>query len=319
MAILLRWSVPNSTDTGYDQTHIERANSENGSYSEIATQAITDNTYNDEDGSSSNWYKIRFKNTTSGNYTDYSDPLQGGTFIGYCNTSDIREITNITTDDVSDTDMQSLITKSLYELNRLINVGIVRERVLFLDQTRKNLINGSNTTFYVRNWRGKFLADRNNNGEVTTDDIQVFLVDGSGTQTEATVSSVTVDEGKFVLSSAPSSDKRMLVSYEWCFRNPSTPDSQIRLACIFLTAAYAYAKINVGRSPQTRFGNIRIFKHIESFDIYFKRAMDIVDLINEKQPDFKEAGVPDEYDPYDYRSSVGGYGTGVGYYDYGRY
>ena len=65
MAVLLRWTVPESDEINYDMVHIERATSSSGPFTEIATQAISDNTYVDETGSSSNYYQIRFKNTST--------------------------------------------------------------------------------------------------------------------------------------------------------------------------------------------------------------------------------------------------------------
>ena len=192
-------------------------------------------------------------------------------------------MTSIIIADISDADITSLIAEATKEVNRKINVRVNRERVLHIDNTRKNKIDNSNTTYYIRNWKGKYLADMDNDGDVDTSDIIVNLVDNDGTETTATVSSITADEGKFVLSSAPSDTKRMYVTYEWCFRDPSTPDGDIALATTLLTTAYAYAKINIGRAPQKSFGNIKIFRDMNSFEHYYKRFLNVINDINEKQ------------------------------------
>ena len=205
--------------------------------------------------------------------------------MAYTTYSSIRLLTNISTNDISNSDITSIIAESTKELNRLINVKEIREPVDYLDSTRKNSIDGSNTTFYVKNWKGKYLADMDNDGDVDTSDIIVYQVASDGTETTLTVSSITHNEGKFVLSSAPSSGVSLYVTYEWCYKDVSTPDNLISLACAYLTAAYCYAKLNIGRSPQFSVGNKRIYRHLESFDHYYQRAMNIVNQINDSMYD----------------------------------
>jgi len=190
-------------------------------------------------------------------------------------------LTNISTSDISNSDITSIIDEATKELNGLINVREVRENIGYIDSTRKNSIDSSNTTFYVKNWEGKFLADMNNDGTVSNSDIKVYQVDSNGTETELTVSTITHNEGKFVLSSAPVSGVRLYVTYEWCYKDVSTPDELIKLACIFLTSAYCYAKLNIGRAPQFSIGNKKIYRHMDSFEIYYQRAMKLVNSIND--------------------------------------
>lgn len=182
---------------------------------------------------------------------------------------------------MSNTNVTSLIAEAISELNRLINVREVREPVDYIDSTRKNKIDSSNTTFYVRNWKGKYLADMDNDGDVDTDDIKVYQVDSNGNETELTVSSITHDEGKFVLSSAPTTGVRLYVTYEWCQKDVSTPDRLVKMACVFLTASYIYGKLNIGRSPDQSWGNKSIKRDMDSPNYYRKLAMKLVDKIND--------------------------------------
>jgi len=210
--------------------------------------------------------------------------------MAYTTVNKVRLLTNLSTSDISDEDVTNLIAEATKELNRLINVKVVREEVLYIDEYRQNKIDGNNTTYYVKNWKGKYLADMDNDGDVDTDDIEVIIADPTNdTETSATVSSISASEGKFVLSSAPSSGKRLYITYEWCYRDPSTPDPLIELACTLLTAAYCYAKINIGRAPQVAFGNTRIYRHIDSFDHYYQRFLKVVAQINNRMSDYKEA------------------------------
>ena len=193
----------------------------------------------------------------------------------------VRLLTNISTSDISDANITSMISEATKELNRMINTKVVREQVSYIDSTRENTIDSSNTTFYVRNWEGKYLADMNNDGSVTTSDIIVYLVDSNGTETTPTISSIDHDDGKFTLTSAPTSGYRMYITYEYSYKDVSTPDPIVELACTFLTASYCYAKLNIGRSPSLSFGSKRITRDMDSSSFYYKKAMDLISTINE--------------------------------------
>lgn len=66
----------------YDQIEFHRANSENGAYVLVQTVAIdTDNfgkttDYDDTSGTSSHWYKIRYKNSVTNAVSEFADPVQ---------------------------------------------------------------------------------------------------------------------------------------------------------------------------------------------------------------------------------------------------
>lgn len=195
--------------------------------------------------------------------------------------TDVNLLTNISSSDIANTDITSIIAHATVELNRLINVKEIRERVDYIDSTRKNKRDGSNTTFYVKNWKGKFLADRDNDGDVDTDDLIVYQIDSEGTETELTVSTITHDEGKFVLSSAPSSEVRLYVTYEWCYKDVSTPDNLVKLACVYLTASYCYGKLNIGMAPKLKFGNQSIERDMKSPEYYRQMAHSLINSIND--------------------------------------
>lgn len=285
MAILVRWQVPaaTSSECDYDNAYIYRANSETGSeYSNIASQAITDNTYCDEDGSSINWYKIRFFNSGTSKWTEYSEAMQGGTFVGYCSMADFRAITNLTISSITDADAYDLITMAAYQINGDINTKVIRERMDYIDVTRDNVVDGSNTTFYVKNWKGKYFADFNNDSEVDTNDVTIYSVDSDGTETNLSLSSITVGEGKLVLSSAPESGQTLYVTYSWSFVNEATPTSQLKMASAFLTAALAQARLNIGRMPQISLGNLRLYRHMNAYDEFYSKYLGIIMQINDR-------------------------------------
>lgn len=198
----------------------------------------------------------------------------------YCTYDEVSDLTNVTSSDITDADVTKIIAKATIELNRLVNIKVIREPVGYVDSTRKNTIDGSNTTFYVRNWEGKYLADMNNDGTIDSSDVKVYQVDSNSTETELTVSSITHNQGKFVLSSAPSNGVRLYVTYEYSFKDMSTPDPLVKLACIYLTASYCYGKLNIGRAPKLKVGNKSIERDMKSPEYYRQMAYNLINDIN---------------------------------------
>jgi hypothetical protein len=193
--------------------------------------------------------------------------------------TDVRLMSNLSTSDISNTDITSIITEATSQLNNDINIGVTREFVSPIDSTRENKIDGSNTAYYVQNWYGKYLADRNNDGSVTTADVIVYQVDSNGTETVLTVSAVDDDDCKITLSSAPSSGVQLYITYSYSFVRQGTVDSRVKLATTFLTIAYCYAKINWGRSPSLQFGSTKILRHMDSFKLYYDRYLEVIKQI----------------------------------------
>ena len=213
--------------------------------------------------------------------------------MAYTTKQKIRDLTNLVIADVTDDELDALIACATVQLNSDINTPIVRELVVQIDDTRTNDIDGSNTTFYVQNWKGKYISDLNDDGIINTSDVIVHLVASDSTETTATVSSVTSSEGKFVLSSAPTSAEaqEMYVTYNWCFEDPATPGAKISLACALLTIAYAYEKINRGMSPQQVYGNVRFMRDMRAGNEYFRRYEAQVSKINDEMGDYEESDI----------------------------
>jgi hypothetical protein len=209
--------------------------------------------------------------------------------MAYTTVAQIRRITNLTTSDISDADLTNLITDATAQLNSDINTRVVREKVVSIDLTRENKIDGSNTIYYVQNWKGKYIADMDDDGGIDTGDVIVYQVASDGTETKPTISAVDSDDGYITLSSAPSSGVNLYITYEWCFDDPDTPSPQIALACAFLTAAYAYEKINRGMSPQQVYGNVRFMRDMRAGNEYYQRYENQISKINSEMGDFAEA------------------------------
>lgn len=186
--------------------------------------------------------------------------------------SDVRLLSNITAAEVSDADMTNIIAEATVELTSKLNVNVIRERIARVDSTRPNDIDGSNTTYYTTNWKGKFLSDRDLDGDIDVSDVIVYVVDSDDDETTATVSSIDFDDSKFVLDTAYDSTNTLYVTYAWSYYDLSTPDPLVNLAATYLAAAYAYLKRDAGVDGIVRFGNVTINQSLSSsYGEYYRK------------------------------------------------
>lgn len=259
MSNLIRWKIPDSTEVSYDRTYIYRSDTETGEYTELTSQAIATNYYFDSAGSDTDWYKVRFYSTTDVAYSSYSDVIQATKYIGYCSLNDIRHISHLSTTDISDTEMYEILKLSMAQLNADINTEIIREPVFYIDNTRKNLINNSNTDYYVKNWK-KYIGDRDDDGDVDSSDVIVYQVASDGTETELTVSSVDANNGKITLETAPASSVRLYVTYNYTPVSVSDPHQLVKLACAYLTSYRCYNFKDFGTAGDVKFGTFAVKK-----------------------------------------------------------
>lgn len=86
----------------FDQIEISRATSQGGSYSVLTTVDLNvdedDTEYNDTNGDTTSWYKVRYKNSVTGIYSDYGDEIQG---LGFTDDS-LGSMTNEVLEDFGD-------------------------------------------------------------------------------------------------------------------------------------------------------------------------------------------------------------------------
>lgn len=211
--------------------------------------------------------------------------------MAYVSVTDVRALTNIVEADLTNDEINALIAFATSQVNSDLNIRVTRERVLLVDNTRKNEINGTNTTYYIKNWEGNWIADANSDGTIDENDITVYLVATDNTETTATVSSVTSSEGKYVLATAPTTAtaSKMYVTYEYVSIDTDTPDPKIVLATAILVAALGYEKINRGMSPQQVYGNVRFMRDMKAGNEYFKRYQEEMSKINADMMDWEES------------------------------
>ena len=198
--------------------------------------------------------------------------------------TEVRLLTGLTTSDISDADINSLIQAAQKEVLLQINNKVIREEVEFIDNTRENKIDGSNTTYYIKNWKGNFLSDANYDLTVAIADVELISIDNNdATEAEVSLSSITYDEGKFVTSSAQD-NVRLVVSHVYSYFNPVTPDPLLKLAAEYLAGAYSYMRIESSQKKQVKFGNVSITNSVgdeSSYNFLYSKYMDIIRQLNE--------------------------------------
>ena len=202
----------------------------------------------------------------------------------WTSTEDVRLLTGLTDSDIDVDDLHSLISLAQKEVLIQVNNKIIREPVELIDNTRENKIDNSNTTYYIKNWEGNFISDSNFDLAIDTSDITLVSVDDDdSTESSVAISSITYDEGKFVVTTAPE-DVDLFVSYSYSSFDPVTPDPLLKLATEYLTASYAYMRIDASQKKQVKFGNVSITNSTGkdgSSSFFYSKYKDIISQLNE--------------------------------------
>lgn len=197
---------------------------------------------------------------------------------------DIRLLTGLSTSDISDDVLDSLIQKAQIEVLIQINTKVVREQVKYLSQTRDNEIDGTNLTYYIQNWEGNFISDANFDLSVTITDLSLVSVDNDdSTESSVTLSSVSYADGSFEVTTAQN-NVDLFLDYSYCSFDPVIPDPLLKLATEYLSASYAYMRIDASQKKQVKFGNVSITNSTgkESSSAFFaNKYKDILLQLNE--------------------------------------
>jgi len=207
--------------------------------------------------------------------------LVNGFVTHNCTVEDIRNMTNITTSDLTDTEVCNLITYAGVMLNADMQIYEEEEEVEYISNTKSNEIDGSNTVYYTKHYP---IGDLNDDFKVDTDDVKVYQYEDDGTRTELTVSAITTaDDGKITLSAAPAaSTVTLTLTYKWAQRSVYTPSPLIKQAVISLVGFLAYRKINIGKAPHWRMGSTQIWRDIGAQDKYYQDYNRILTRLNDR-------------------------------------
>lgn len=197
---------------------------------------------------------------------------------GICDPDDVRAIASLSTDEVTDDQLNVFIDHAQKIIIGQISSRIVEEKLTSIDTYRENTIDGSNTSFYTQNsWSDKYMFDVDGDGVLSVTDMNAWLYNaGDETRTAATIS--TVDEnGKFTLSSAPDSDLDMTATYR--ISPVSLTDPRLKVACEFLAAAFAFTRIRADEFDNISIGSLRVSNKMKTFEYYHNKYLMMIDEI----------------------------------------
>ena len=178
----------------------------------------------------------------------------------YCSTADVRAITNLSTTDITDSDLNSLIGYATYQLNS--DIGVTMYVKLGDSNYFSGLYDGSNKTFA---FKSSPIGDLNNDGTVDTSDIEVWSkVSTADVYTKMTIGTATITSiddhefGKFTFTSTPSLTYDYVLKYAWFPLPYNHP--LIKNALAELTAYMAFLRANLKDVSQYRIGKLEVWK-----------------------------------------------------------
>ena len=201
----------------------------------------------------------------------------------WTNSENVKLISGLTDSDIEDGYIDSLVKLSQKEVLLQINNVVIREKVEYLDETRKNEINGVNKRYYIKNWKGGFISDSNYDLKVDTSDVSLYAVDGDGNETVVALDSISYSDGYLDTTSAPN-NVDLYISYAYTKIDPVTPNPLLKLATEYLTSAYAYMRIDSGQKKKIKFGNTEITNSTGNdspYQIFYNKYFDIIKQLNE--------------------------------------
>jgi hypothetical protein len=191
----------------------------------------------------------------------------------------VRNITGVSEDDYTDDQVVQFITLAQREVNSKINTKVVREFIDYLDDVRKNDINGTTTTFYLSKWKGNYLGDTDYDGDIDIDDIEVYQVDEDDVETELTPTSINYKQMSFTLSSAPDSNKDLYVTYTYCPVDPVNPDAFLSQLTAYLASSYM---VSGEESGSIRLGSLALGESRQTlYDRYYNKYLSLMGQLQE--------------------------------------
>jgi len=215
----------------------------------------------------------------------------------YIDIEDVRRITayDLDEDTISDERLTHILDFAISELNQTLGLKVIEEKVSYIDRYRQNKIDGSNKTFYVKYSFDWYLGDLDCDGNLDTNDIEVYIYDpNDNTRTKAVVSEL-YEYGKFVLDEAPSSSQVVKVTY---LRFPcSLFDPLVKKACAELAASIAYGGIEAREKKRLSIRGFSLSKDPIAEQKYYERYLRTVAQILAREPAKHIKAEPELYAP----------------------
>jgi hypothetical protein len=212
-----------------------------------------------------------------------------GTTAWNMGSGDLRELTDITTADLTAAQIEDLIYLAGPKFNADASVKIIEEKVEYIDEYRQNKRDGVNTTYWVKKSLDWWLGDLNDDGLVNTSDLEVWAYDNSSnTKTQQTITAVD-EAGSFTIFSAPSSNTTLTVTYRYMPCKMS--DLKVKRAVTELVAAFCYSKLEARELKSISLGRLKVQRTPIGVQVYLKSYEQTLSEINARQLLRKQTGV----------------------------
>ena len=228
--------------------------------------------------------------------------------MAYTTTEDVRAVSDLTTSDISDLDLFKLITRAQSRVQRDTSKKVTEERFLYIDNYRKNFVNGENSIFFTDNsFYWPLAVDPDNHSDGSTDlninDVKVFLYNITNqNRTQLTVSTVN-PYGQIVLTTAPPAGKLVFVTYRVspvyaADTFPATSqdlgvpnnmqfqavnlDPLIKQATEELTIAFAYSKVEARQHGKITLRDLSVTRMPSGYKDFLNRYYTTLTTINDR-------------------------------------
>jgi hypothetical protein len=191
--------------------------------------------------------------------------------------NELRDMTSITSDMLSDEQIDKIIDFASFQFNQDLMVEEKKEKVEYFSDIKLNTIDGSNTTFYVKN---SYIGDLNDDFSISEYDIE-FWKEKDNTKTSYTISSVDIDNDSYELDVAPTNDGgEYFVRYKHSLVKLDPIAAIAKVAVLELAAAWAFSKLNVGKATRFHLGNMTVFRDTEAHNYFMNRYDNTMAKIN---------------------------------------
>jgi len=202
--------------------------------------------------------------------------------MGFTTVSKVRTVSGLGTEEIIDSELQSLIDRASIELNNHLNKKY-EEKVGFISSWRDNQQDGNNSVFYTQNYP---LGDENDDFSVGTADVTAYAIDKDGNRKDYSLDSIDGELGELVLSSAPESSENLYLEYE------TLPivigDKMIEEACNYLSAFKAELRIHGRGVKNYTLGSLKIKKG-DVGEPFKSHYLDTLEKIRNKQFEISKA------------------------------
>lgn len=220
----------------YDQAEISRADSQGGSYSVLTTIDLNFDEeytlYNDSNGTTSSWYKIRYKNSQSASYSSYSDEIQGTGYEDDALGSMVEEVLTDFGDPTAKKVTRDRVKGFLKAEVRTLTLAIIKTYPDYLkNYTTQSLTANTQTYTLPSYFLGFVRVDVNYAGTDTTNARKaIYEGEDKGLPTTTYTSQtprVFIRGGSFGLRPTPTTTGGLAFIWYWAYPTPMNSDSDL--------------------------------------------------------------------------------------------